>query len=229
MRLKIAAMRGEMIIPTVDKLSSRSTPKWLGDFDNSLISGESDPKLSKDSHPALETPPKTHSRKEDDTKKPPGPDDDDEIKPDVQMEPVVPTEDIESQDQSANDDLEFDESNEETEFRLLKNRLAMVEMEAEEWKQCVEHQRQQVRLITRSKARLEEELARQKHGGGGKATGSGSGRGAGKSGSGSGKATARLRATIRASLPPVPDTSVRKPIRKSRKGRPKRSLVPELP
>lgn len=202
MRLKVAAMRGEMVISTVDKLANPS-PIWLGDTDESIISIDTDPKAN---------------RAEDTSQPAKG-----EEKQDVDMTEAQSG--IESSTPSGSrDELELDEGQEETEFRLLKNRLAMCEMEAEEWRTTLDAEREKVRLILRAKTRLEEEFVRQKQGGINKSGGSG-GRSVGKGAASNIRPAAKLRAAVRATIPCPPDIGARKAVRRSRKGRPRKALV----
>lgn len=206
MRLKIAAMRGEMVIPTVDKLA-RASPQWLGEIDESVTSGDSDP---------------TCKQKQRNGECEGG-----EQKGRTGINGIITPVGIESPTASTyKDDLELNETAEEIEFRLLKNRLAMCEMEAREWEDCVQSEREKVRLIFRAKTRLEDELTRLKQSSGGKCGASGGGRNTANSLRMSAKL--HVRAAIRAHLPIGPDPMARKAIRKPRKSRPRRSLAPEL-
>lgn len=81
-----------------------------------------------------------------------------------------------------------------------------------------------VQLVTKSKARLEEETVRLKQPGSGKS--GGSGRGVGKVSLQNARNAAKLRAAARAAFVPAPDLGQKKNIKKNRKGRPRKSLVP---
>lgn len=198
MRLKVAAMRGEMVIATVDKLQ-RASKRWFGDYDDPTFSPLQplDGNAMSNGHGQS---PKT-----------------------TDVSPVAATDRTDSPSNSLTKfEMELDESAEEIEFRLLKNRFAMVEAEAREWNEYADEQKEQVRLIERSKAKLEEELAHQKQSGGNKSTTT---RNGGKNAA-SARATAKLRAAVRATLPIATDMASR--VRKSRKSRPTRSLMRDL-
>lgn len=207
MRLKVAALRGEMVTATVDELS-RPPPKWLAEVDESVTSAESDPNNA--------------VKKEDsaDGKK-------QSMKNELDTDgDIVPAENVEAGNAAVGkgDDLELNEDAEDMELRLLKNRLAMCETEAQEWRDCVESERAAVQLLKKARSRLDEELMRQKHPGSGKSGGV-SGRGIGKSVANVGRNANRLRPTGRASAAGVGDQSGRKVNKRGRKGKAYRGLI----
>lgn len=193
MRLKVSALRGEMISQTVDQMFEREAME----VDDSVSSIEGDPLRH-----VLGFPPE---KRNDGEKK--------EGEVDVEgMEGVTSA-------GGKGDEHEFDEDAEETQLRLLRNRLAMCENEAKEWKESLDAEEEAVRLVTKAKARLEDELQRAKQPSSKAGAGSRSG---GKGGAS--RTVARIRAHARASLEGAADG--RKVIKKSRKGRPQRSLMP---
>lgn len=66
----------------------------------------------------------------------------------------------------SSDETEVDMDEEAMEFRLLKNRLAMVENEAKEWKATLYAERSRYAMVVRAKGQLEDEVARLKQGNG---------------------------------------------------------------
>ncbi|CAN8073169.1 unnamed protein product, partial [Agarophyton chilense] len=55
------------------------------------------------------------------------------------------------------------ESKEEQQLRLLKYRLRMCEMESTEWRHTLAHEHERIRLISRAKRSLQQQVERQKH------------------------------------------------------------------
>lgn len=165
-RLKVAALRGEMVTITVDGLV-RTPPKWMLDPGESLTSAES------------------------------------------------------TEDQ----DADFDEDG--MEVRLLQNRLDMYISEAREWRESAEAERVRLGLVTRAKIRLEDELLRYRAAvTGGKGGTAADRRISAKYGGIGNLSSTKARARRAAAAhPQSPSTAVQKPIRKSRKGQTRRSLV----
>lgn len=228
-RLKVAALRGEMITATVDQLAEQR-PKWLGDLNEFVTSSgnneNSDRARKQKGYPGSGSgPPEgsaisnespeniTHNENEQATEKI-------EIQPDEETGDVFEP----GMEDMPKIDYDLDESSEEMEFRLLQNRLNMCETEAREWRDCVDSERTKVQMITRAKIRLEEEYNRVKPGN--MRSSAAITRSASKHMSANARATAKVRATIRATLATISDPQqIKKPTRKSRKSQPKKSLV----
>lgn len=198
-QLKISAMLGDMIIPTLDCLSD-SKPHWLGRCGYDILPQFAQTPENEDSQKPFSKPPEHEELKR-------------------QKELGVNGLGYESI---------LDESKEEQQLRLLKYRLRMCEMETVEWESTYVAEEERIRLISRSRVRLEEELQRQKqlnrelqHG----KPPSGPSKAASKGGNNGAKNIAKIRATVRASLPTTTDLGTSKAtVKKSRKGKAVRSL-----
>lgn len=203
MRLKVAALRGEMITSTVDRITT--SDQTAMELEESMASIDSDPM-----HFILGDSP---SKRKPVLRVRLGLNGSDETEAEESMGPSM----------SRTDDLEYDEDAEETQLRLLRNRLAMCETEAKEWQKSLESEKAAVKLVMKAKTRLEEGLARVRQPG--HKAGTSSARGTGKGNSGS-RMAAKLRAQARISSVAGGEGIGRKSIKKSRKSRPRRSLVP---
>lgn len=145
LRLKVGAMRGEMVTPTVDKIC-RPDPRDP-EYDAPLYIKFKDPiyaMLAK----ADEDAPDLSSGADLDLM---------DHEPSLSGDMDTPFE---------NACVEVDEDAEETQLRLLKNRLAMCETEAREWKNMLEDEKMAVVLAMKGKQRVEDEIARRRPGSG---------------------------------------------------------------
>lgn len=236
MRLKVAALRGEMVTTTVDGLA-RPPPNWLGDVDESVMSAESGAagsesgkggKSAASNKSVLKTTPQQDADGEH-----VGDGDVDMKNSDAAADSADAAVAIDKSDSSAkahnDEDAELDEDVESVELRLLRNRLDMCETEAREWKESAEAERVALQLVSRARTRLEEELVRARAPSG-KIGGGSDRRPASKPSSAAAfrAAAAKSRAQAqRVSLDfSATDLSPMRAIRKSRKRRPSRSLVP---
>ena len=116
---------------------------------------------------------------------------------------------------------------ESIEVRLLKNRLAMVKTEVQDWQETLESERNKVKLVMRGKAQLEAASANRKAWTAGKSVALSS---AMRHAALDPRCPARVRSAVKASLANATAAalSAQGPIRKGRKMRkPGRSLVSE--
>lgn len=203
MRLKVAALRGEMVTSTVDRIITFDQTAMELESNTASIDGDPMHYILGDSRS---------------NRKP-------VLRPHLSLDGSneVSMEEFTAPSSTKTDDLEYDEDAEETQLRLLRNRLAMCETEAREWRKSLESEQAAVVLVKKAKIRLDEELARAKQPNN-KIAVSGA-RGTGK-GNGSARMTAKLRVQARISVAQGVDGTARRAIKKSRKGRPRRSLVP---
>lgn len=210
MRLKVAALRGQMITPTVDKLLPPG-PKHSGTLHEDISAVEHDALLLTREGVQMIPSKRKCSDKSSDSSSQGGNEASDEM-------------DIDSGHGAKTEQADLDEDSEETQLRLLRNRLAMCENEALEWADSLESAQESVRMVGQSKARLEEEMGRFKQPSSNK-SGSG-GRGVGKGSVQNARNAAKLRAAARAAFVAPADLAPKKMVRKSRKSRPRKSLVP---
>lgn len=162
MRLKVAALRGEMVIPTLDKL--RPSPRWLGDFGEGLSTVEAKPTLPEREvaramamNAALRA---VGNEKGDDVVDDKCADNNNVADGDVVMdETKTAVEVAPGESSSKTDDLEVDLDAEGMEHRLLKNRLAMVETEKQDWQETLDAEKAKVELLSRTTAKLEVDCA----------------------------------------------------------------------
>lgn len=196
-QLKVGALRGEMVVPTVNELDVKVARRHNGP--------DGDPVGSREMHSAIAKFGATDASRE--------------LSGDNSSSASSMSTD--SLDET---DMETDE--EGVEYRLLKNRLCMVEEEAGEWKGMWNAERTRVQLVSKAKVQLEEEIARVKQGGGSKASNGTGGRASAKVDH---RSHAKIRSAVRASISVMPtEMSPRKMIRRGRKSRkPTRSLVPD--
>lgn len=230
-RLKVAALRGEMITTTVDVLE-RPPPKWLTQVGESLTSAESGDRedgagrnsnrssgfssvngemakkaADEDGDAAM----KEDENELSDNENPESVDmevalSDAEEEEDEEDEEAVETDESAEED----DDTGFDEDGVRMELRLLKYRLDMYEFEAAEWRNSSEAELVKIGMVTKAKARQEEELARFKA----KAHGS--------------DRRSRARRAAPVAVEPVPEPEER-PAKRRRKGIARKSLSNPLP
>lgn len=123
----------------------------------------------------------------------------------------------------SSDDTEVDLDEEAMEFRLLKNRLAMVENEAAEWKATLQAKRARLHMVSRARDQLDEEITRLKQGLSSKSSAT---RAAAKTES---RSHGKVRLAVRTSIShALAEASPKKTVRKGRKRKnPKRSLIPD--
>lgn len=198
-RLKVGALRGEMVVPTVEHLVVREARRHPGPDGDAEQTNEVHPSFAKFSG-------RTTSRHQWQADNSSG-------------SSSMPT--------ASADDCEMDVDEEAMEYRLLKNRLGMVEAEANEWKETLRAERIRYQLAQRAKTQLEEDVAKMKQGGGAKPSNAGAGRPGGKTDQ---RSHAKIRSAVRASISlKQSEMSPRKLIRKGRKTKkPIRALAPAL-
>ncbi len=226
-RLKVAALRGEMVTTTVDELV-RPPPKWMTDVGESVTSAESGDvesehagknsnrssgfssingdtaknSVDKDGDAAMEVEENNASEIE----KP------ESVDMEVALSETHMEEDVADEEDTLEDDDDtgFDEDGVSMELRLLKYRLDMYEREADEWRRSTAAELVKIGMVEKAKKRLEEELIRYR-------TGNGNDRRATSS-----AAKAKARRAAQAQLEELPiETSVKR----RRKGIARRSLA----
>lgn len=166
-RLKVAAIRGEMVIPTVDQIVVEAPPQHvIGDWDDEVEAdsiGEdgSDTKHDgKDVDDAIEADHYPRSKRPRSLKGLDGIWRRPYLRGEDSPSPLLATVGTSSSDLAwpEETDTSMDTDEESTEFRLLKNRLAMVEQEAVEWSGTLQAERKHCQLLYHAKQQLEEEL-----------------------------------------------------------------------
>lgn len=210
LQLKISAMLGDVIIPTLDTLSD-SQPLWLADSPISLLSALSQrgcDQVEPSSKPRAYRRYYQHS----------SPTNCDHRSP--------------ASSQFVGYDAILTESKEDQQLRLLKYRLRMCEMETVEWSDTLAAEQERIRLVSRSRARLEEDVHRQKQNNReaqyAKPTASATRTASKSSASANAKTIAKIRSAVRASVAAVTEGSggaTKSICKNGRKGRARRSLA----
>lgn len=240
MRLKIGAIRGQMVVPTVDQIVVESPPEhsacdWddEGGADCCDEDGFETNDNTKDESGAVEPDNTKCSKRPRSLKAPDGtwrrPYLMDENGPSAFQATIgASTSDLTWTEDA---DMDIDTDEESTEFRLLKNRLAMVEQEAVEWSCSLQAERKHCELVHRAKQQLEDELFQCRQNNGMKSTAVQTARlppiaprGSSKLDS---KSVGTVRVAIRAAISNMGESiSPEKSIRKKRKrSKPSRALV----
>lgn len=201
-RLKVGALRGEMVVPTVDEYVVKEARRQAGPDGTAEGTYEVHSSFAKF---ANNRPSAKFASSPDQT----------------------PSSSVSSLFSDSLDEPDMDRDEEAMEYRLLKNRLAMVEAEASEWKATLRAERTRFQLVQRSKTQLEDELGKMKQSGGSKAAYASGGRLAAKTDQ---RGHAKIRTAVRAAISmKTLDSSPRKRIRKGRKSRKAmRALAPDV-
>lgn len=240
MRLKIGAIRGQMVVPTVDQIVVESPPEHsASEWDDDGGAGaygedgiDTNDNINDESG-AVGADNSNCSKRPRSLKAPDG----------TWRRPYLMDEKGRSGFQGTigagtsdltwteDADMDIDTDEESTEFRLLKNRLAMVEQEAVEWSCSLQAERKHCELVHRAKQQLEDELFQYRQNNGMKSTAVQTARlppiaprGSCKLDS---KAVGTVRVAIRAAISNTGEsTSPEKRIRKKRKcSKPSRALI----
>lgn len=147
--LKVGALRGKMVVPTVAQLLRKESDKLVAEnkkadkHTSSRREGNGDAELEEDQSYLrdINNFQSVLCRRS--------------LRDDSSATSTPPSD--------SSDDTEIDMDEEAMEFRLLKNRLAMVENETGDWKSTLMAERARYQMVARAKTQLEEEIARLKH------------------------------------------------------------------